>query len=330
MRNFRQVVSFFSIAAQKLISISSTLRISWKGLLRSLLWEKKGVRKRSRGLTSEYGRREKRPTTAAIKKFQEMIYGYYRNHKRILPWRNIQNPYHILVSEIMLQQTQVQRVAGKYEQFISKFPDFSALAGAPLKMVLKEWQGLGYNRRAIVLKQIAREVTERFGGDLPSSVETLETFPGIGRATASAIAAFAFQKPVVFIETNIRRVFIHVFFHDKIDIKDTEILPFIEKTLDTSNPRDWYYALMDYGVMLKKGHENPNRRSAHYQKQSPFPGSNRQVRGMILKMLTNESSLSEQKILQKLAICPEKLRDNLLQLEKEGFVKRKWRQFTIA
>ena len=259
-----------------------------------------------------------------------MIYRYYGEHGRSLPWRTTHNPYHILVSEIMLQQTQVQRVMGKYERFIKVFPDFSSLARAPLRMVLREWQGLGYNRRAVALKQIAQRVTKEFGGDLPSSVETLITFPGIGRATASAIAAFAFHEPMVFIETNIRRVFIHSFFHYKTNIRDTEIIPLVEKTLDTSNPREWYYALMDYGVMLKQECENPNRRSAHYQKQSPFQGSNMQVRGMILKMLTHESHVSECQIAQKLQISPEILKDNLIQLQKEGFVKKRWNKFAIA
>lgn len=274
--------------------------------------------------------RGKSLTTAAVQKFQKMIYQHYQEHGRKFPWRMTQNPYHILVSEIMLQQTQVQRIMGKYEPFIKLFPDFSSLARAPLRTVFREWQGLGYNRRAIALKQIAQRVTEEFHGSLPSSVETLITFPGIGRATASSISAFAFHKPAVFIETNIRRVFIHNFFHDKTHIRDAEILPLVEKTIDASNPREWYYALMDYGVMLKQKYENPNRRSAHYQKQSPFQGSNRQVRGKILKALANESYISECEIAQKLQIDQEKLKNNLAQLVKEGFIKSKEKRFTLA
>lgn len=269
-------------------------------------------------------------TSSEVRKFQGMIYCYYREHGRKLPWRMTQNPYHILVSEIMLQQTQVQRVTGKYEQFTKIFPDFSSLARAPLRLVVMEWQGLGYNRRAIALKQIAQRVIEEFHGNLPSAVETLITFPGIGRATACAISAFAFHIPTVFIETNIRRVFIHSFFHDKTNITDAEILPLVEKTIDTSNPRQWYYALMDYGVMLNQKYENFNRRSAHYQRQSPFQGSNRQVRGMILKALAGASSVSEPEMVQKLQISKEKLTSNLVQLEKEGFIKKKGKRFTLA
>ncbi|MGQ3684670.1 MAG: A/G-specific adenine glycosylase [Candidatus Loosdrechtia sp.] len=269
-------------------------------------------------------------TNAAVKKFRGIVYRYFKKYGRDLPWRATQNPYYILVSEIMLQQTQVQKVLEKYKWFIYTFPDIFSLARATLQEVLNEWQGLGYNRRAIALKQIARRVVDEFHGTIPSSAETLRTFPGIGNATASAIAAFAFQKPEVFIETNIRRVFIHCFFQDKDDIKDIEILPFVARTLDTANPRAWYYALMDYGVLLKSDHENPNRRSAHYQKQAPFQGSNRQIRGMILKVITQESYLSEHEIIQRLQVCPEKLRNNLSRLEREGFLKKKKRKFTIA
>lgn len=276
--------------------------------------------------------------------FQKIIYGYYREHARQFPWRMSRDPYHILVSEIMLQQTQTERVAQKYEQFITEFPDFSTLACAPLQKVLSVWQGLGYNRRAISLKTIARTVMEEFGACLPPDVELLKTLPGIGQATASAICAFAFNKPTVFIETNIRRVFIHFFFPHRDMVKDAEILPLVEMTLDKSNPREWYYALMDYGVMLKKELHltqlrNPNRRSAHYQLQSPFEGSNRQIRGMILKtLIAAQTDLSENEIVQEVKtlypqmypqIDSQKVKMNLIQLEKEGFIQKEEDRFSI-
>lgn len=272
----------------------------------------------------------RRATPATVRRFQNDVYSYYREYGRDLPWRVTHDPYYILVSEIMLQQTQVQRVLEKYEQFTRIFPNFPSLAKAPLRKILREWQGMGYNRRAIALKQIAQKVVEVFHGNLPASVETLMTFPGVGRATASAISVFAFQQPAVFIETNIRRVFIHCFFHDRIDVMDAEILTLVERTLDTSNPREWYYALMDYGVMLKTKYENPNRRSAHYQKQSPFQGSNRQIRGMVLKLLVQESYVSEHDIARKLNIHGENLKNNLAQLVKEGFIKKVRGKFTVA
>lgn len=269
-------------------------------------------------------------TPDRVRAFQEMIYAYYREHGRIFPWRRTHNPYHILLSEIMLQQTQTERVLEKYEQFINSFPDFPSLARAPLREILAVWQGLGYNRRTMALKKIAQTVMAEFRGNLPPSVEALMTLPGIGRATASAISAFAFNRPTVFLETNIRRTFIHHFFHGRNTVKDAEILPLVEKTLDASNPRLWYHALMDYGVMLKKRHQNPNRRSAHYQKQAPFEGSNRQIRGMILRTLVVELRLSESEIMGKLNVAPERVRRNLLQLEREGFIRKEGNRFTIA
>ena len=262
--------------------------------------------------------------------FQKLIYLFYPEHGRDFPWRTTHSPYHILVSEIMLQQTQTERVAEKYEQFINAFPNFSSLARAPFYKILRAWQGLGYNRRALALKKIAQRVMTKFHGNLPSSVEALMTLPGIGRATASAISAFAFNEPAIFIETNIRRVFIHHFFQNESSIKDTEILPLVEQTLDTSNPRRWYYALMDYGAALKREGQNPNRRSAHYQKQAPFEDSNRQIRGMILKALIMKSNVSEREIVRRLKMNPERVRRNLIQLQKEGFIEKRGNRFTIA
>jgi A/G-specific adenine glycosylase len=230
----------------------------------------------------------------------------------------------------MLQQTQTERVVEKYEQFIHSFPDFPSLARATLREILSVWQGLGYNRRAIALKTIAQTVMSEFHGNLPSSPETLTTLPGIGQATACAICAFAFNQPVVFIETNIRRVFIHHFFQKEKGVRDTEILPLVEETLDTSNPRKWYFALMDYGVMVKKESQNANKRSAHYQKQAPFEGSDRQIRGMILRALTMESPISQREIVRRLGMDPERVKKNLIQLQKEGFLKERRNQFTIA
>ncbi|MDR4497867.1 MAG: A/G-specific adenine glycosylase [Candidatus Scalindua sp.] len=279
---------------------------------------------------TEQGKSNKIQTPSTVSKFQQEIYSHYQEHGRNLPWRKTHDPYCIVVSEIMLQQTQVQRVMEKYGKFTRQFPDFSSLARAPLKKVLSEWQGLGYNRRAIALKQIARKVVDEFDGNLPSSVETLTSFPGIGKATAGAVAAFAFYQPVVFIETNIRRVYIHTFFHGWENIKDTEILPMVRNTLDTSNPREWYYALMDYGVMIKEKYENPNRRSAHYNKQSPFEGSNRQIRGMILKLLIRESSVSENEIVQKIHPDEGRIRTVLTQLVSEGFINKRGGKVSLA
>ena len=156
------------------------------------------------------------------------------------------------------------------------------------------------------------------------------TFPGIGKATAGAVAAFAFGSPVAFVETNIRTVFIYFFFRGENDVKDKEILPLVEKTLDYTNPREWYYALMDYGVMLKKQYRNLGKKSAHYTKQAPFKGSDRQVRGMILKTLLENSGVTEPELVKILCATPGRVRKILAQLEREGFISRKGTDITIA
>jgi A/G-specific adenine glycosylase len=230
----------------------------------------------------------------------------------------------------MLQQTQVGRVVEKYEPFLSAFPDFASLALAPLRNVLSVWQGMGYNRRAIALKRIAGEVTTYHNGVLPSSEEPLLKLPGIGKATASSILAFAFNKPSVFIETNIRRVFIHFFFSDRENIRDADILPIVEKTLDTANPREWYYALMDYGSLLKTTAQNPNRRSAHYKRQESFEGSRRQLRGKVLKKILTNPSVTASSLAHHTGKSPETIREVLRQLQKEGFIAKRGKRFVVS
>jgi A/G-specific adenine glycosylase len=274
--------------------------------------------------------KKKSLTPLCITLLQKLVYDYYTSNGRDLPWRKTTDPYHILVSEIMLQQTQVDRVLTKYREFISAFPDFASLARAPLRTILQVWQGMGYNRRALALRKIAHIVVRRFKGKLPSDIETLTTLPGIGSATASAIAAFAFNKPVVFVETNIRTVFLYLFFRNRQHIKDADLLPLVEKTLDRANPRVWYHALMDFGAMLKKTQRNPGRQSAHYTKQSSFEGSDRQIRGMILRALTDTARLSESQLIRVIAAQPKRVRRILCQLQEEQFIRKKGTTYTIA
>lgn len=269
-------------------------------------------------------------TPPAVDRFRQQIYGFYQDHGRQMPWRETADPYHILVSEIMLQQTQVERVALKYEPFITAFPDVASLAQAPLTEILLRWQGLGYNRRALALQRIAQRLVTEFQGKLPASVETLRTLPGIGAATAGALAAFAFNQPVVFIETNIRRVFLHCFFGDQSSIRDSEVLPLVDQTLDRSRPRLWYYALMDYGAMLKRATPNPNRRSAHYQRQSAFADSDRQIRGLILKTLLGSTALSVQELLRAVGKSPERTHALIEALIQEGFLEQTGTRLRIA
>jgi A/G-specific adenine glycosylase len=219
----------------------------------------------------------------------------------------------------MLQQTKTTTVIGKFEQFLEVFPDLNTLAQAPLQQVLLTWQGMGYNRRALALKNIAHIIVSRFDGEIPSSPETLKALPGIGAYTASAIVALAFNLPTVFIETNIRTVFIHFFFKERNSITDREILPLVDRTLYRENPREWYYALFDYGAMLKKEKSN-NYMSAHYLKQTPFKGSNREIRSQILKVLLTHNCISEDKINYYVKHSPVEINKNVKQLAKEGFL----------
>ena len=189
-------------------------------------------------------------------KFQSLIWNHYKKHGREMPWRGEKSAYKVLVSEIMLQQTQVSRVLSKYPQFLKVFPSIESLAKASLSVVLRSWQGLGYNRRAKFLHQLAKEVVLRHEGKIPKDYEELIALPGIGKATAGSLSAFAFNIPVPFIETNIRRVYIHHFFADRNDVLDVEILKLVELTLDKANPREWYYALGLWSLFEKPSFES--------------------------------------------------------------------------
>lgn len=265
-----------------------------------------------------------------MRAFRRTVRSFYLKHRRDMPWRETADPYHIVVSEIMLQQTQVERVHDKYRSFVQALPDFVSLSRAPLQQVLDLWQGLGYNRRAIALKRIAEQVCTHHGGMLPASVELLQALPGIGHATAGSIAAFAFNMPAAFVETNIRRVFIHHFFGDCQDVRDAEILPLVAEALDRKNPREWYYALMDYGAALKSQVSNPNRRSAHYVRQPKFEGSTRQKRGAILRIVLTHPGCVADEIAARLALAPSDILPILRQLEGEGFLKRIGTRYLIV
>lgn len=232
-----------------------------------------------------------RLTSSKIQAFQKEVWDHYRREARTLPWRKTKDPYHIVVSELMLQQTQVSRVLSKYDQFLKTFPNWNALASAQLPSVLSVWQGLGYNRRAKYLHQIANHVVREHQGRLPSDFKLLTDLPGIGPNTAGAILAYAFNIPHPFLETNIKAIYIHHFFPRKKSVSDTELLALVEATLDQKNPRRWFNALMDYGTMIKAVHGNAARRSATYTIQSVFKGSRREVRGAILRAVLQNKKL---------------------------------------
>lgn len=217
--------------------------------------------------------------------FIETVWALGKEYYRDLPWRNLDDPYAVLVSEIMLQQTQVARVARYWSRFLAAFPTLDALAAADVADVLELWQGLGYNRRALALKRAADLCAERFAGKLPDTVEGLVALPGIGPATAAGVMAFAHNRPAVYVETNVRAVFIHCLFPDRDAVADKEILPLVADVCPKDNPRAWYYALLDYGAQLKRETVNPSRRSAHHTRQSAFQGSRRQKRAEVLRIV---------------------------------------------
>lgn len=259
--------------------------------------------------------------------FVDTVIAHFRKNGRQLPWREPAangefNPYKIMVSELMLQQTQVSRVIPKYQQFISAYPTCHDLARAPLSEILVLWQGLGYNRRAKFLHQAAQSIHSDFDGKFPDSIEQLVKLPGIGQNTAGAIMAYAFNKPVVFIETNIRAVYIHSFFSNQADVNDSALIEHIAATLAQAKKqitvREWYWALMDYGVCIKSLHANPARRSKHHVVQTKFAGSQRELRGKILRALTSDNQKYNQ-IVTYVDSDP-RLDDVLLQLANEGLV----------
>ncbi len=248
-----------------------------------------------------------------VKEFQQKVLSEGTRLYRDMPWRNTQNPYYVLLSEVMLQQTQVDRVIPYFEKFIKEFPTVKALGEASFQEVLACWSGLGYNRRAQWLQEAARIVAEKYGEEVPTQVEELVTLPGIGKNTAAAICVYAYNQPKIFIETNIRTVYIHHFFADHVDdVKDADILELLEKTLYKENPRQWYWALMDYGTFLKKTHGNLSQKSSSYRKQSTFKGSVRQARGAILKLFLSQEVVTSGEVFG--------FDTAFDQLEKEGFI----------
>ncbi|HOL42485.1 MAG TPA: A/G-specific adenine glycosylase [Methanospirillum sp.] len=259
---------------------------------------------------------------ASINRFNAILSEFYQKNRRPMPWRDEITPYRVIVSEIMLQQTQVTRVLKKFDEFILVFPDFETLAQASLEDVLRAWQGLGYNRRAKYLLQIAQEIMNRWGGIVPDDPAMLQTLPGIGSATAGSIVVFTYDRPAVFIETNVRRVFIHHFFQDRVGVSDKEIYPVLTRTIDQYHPREWYYSIMDYGTFLTGVIENPNRRSRHYAVQSKFSGSDREIRGSIIRLLLNEGPVSFDLVYEKIPGDAGRIDRILGQMIHEGLLER--------
>lgn len=217
--------------------------------------------------------------------FQALIRQKGAELYRDMSWRQDTRAFFVLVSELMLQQTQVDRVIPKFEEFVATFPDIQVLADASLANVLSLWSGLGYNRRAKYIHDAAKMIMQDFGGKVPAGIEHLQRLPGVGPNTAGAIAVYAFNQPVVFIETNVRTVYFHHFFSGGEKVSDDTLRQLVADTLDYEDPRSFYWALMDYGTTLKKQGAGRTRQSRHYKRQSALKGSVREIRGQIVKVL---------------------------------------------
>ena len=236
----------------------------------------------------------------SLEDFQRKVKAMGEEHHRELPWRYIDDPYAVLVSEVMLQQTQVKRVLDYWPRFMRTFPSIDALASSEVSLVLEMWQGLGYNRRALALRKSAEICSRDYKGNLPVSYDELVALPGIGPATAAGVLSFALQKPSMYLETNVRTVFLHELFPGECDVHDKLIEPLVRLSCPSVDPRSWYYALLDYGAYLKATNPNPSRRSKHHSKQSKFEGSRRQKRAEILRMVLASEGMAEPQIVREL------------------------------
>jgi len=250
------------------------------------------------------------------------VWSFFKEQERGFAWRETYDPYEILVSEVMLQQTQTDRVARKYTEFLRKFPTVTALAQASTAEVIAAWQGLGYYRRALNLQRAAQEIIERFASQVPSNVSELETLPGIGAYTAAAIAIFAHGQTVPMIETNIRAVYLYSFFPRRENVADREILALVDETIDRRDTRRWFYALMDLGAELKKQRKKINHRSKHHTRQSTFEGSHRQLRAAVLRVLSERKKAKKSTLKKILGFESFRIEKALSELESEGFLCR--------
>ncbi|MBQ9004617.1 MAG: adenine glycosylase [Eggerthellaceae bacterium] len=265
--------------------------------------------------------------------FVALVAARGRELYRDLPWRNIDDAYGVLVSEVMLQQTQVARVMRFWPRWLAAFPTVDALAAADTATVLELWQGLGYNRRALALKHACEECSAESSGVLPRTADELVKLPGIGPATAAGVVAFAYNEPATYIETNVRSVFLHELFPNAESVSDRELAPYVADTCSNCDPRSWYYALLDYGAHLKQQIANPSRRSKHYARQSAFEGSRRQKRSFLLKqVLASPDGISQHALARALdeaelaagraAVDPALFEALVDDLAREGFFRR--------
>lgn len=282
-----------------------------------------------------------------VQEFNEILFAWNNNVYRPMDWRPkkrdtkvVLDPYRILVSEIMLQQTQVDRVRTKFAEFILRFPDVSMLARAPLRDVLRLWSGLGYNRRAKYLHQAAKAVVSEHDGKFPRDFTKLQALPGIGRSTAAAIMAFAWNEPYPMIDTNLRRILVRSFFDGNIP-SDAVLFDFAQAMIPTGRGRAWNYAMLDLGAMVCTARRHSDACPMFdfhgdvddfvYKKpQSKFKGSKRSYRGALLKALVAEGTLSRKAAEAFFADTPYDGKAAIDELLEEGILAKHKNNITLA
>lgn len=269
--------------------------------------------------------------SSSLEAFRLQILDFYDRHGRRFAWRETSDPYHILLSEVMLQQTQTSRVEPKYHLFLSLWPTFADLAACSLDELLFHWKGLGYNRRALNLRKSAK-MTEAWLWTIPDDPVAIASLPGVGKATAAALLAFCYQHKAIYLETNIRRVLLTCFYPEEEAVKDRDLEVLLASLAEgITDMKSWYYALMDYGVLLKNLLPNANVRSAHYAKQSTFENSNRQIRGQLIHLLSDTGAKEYGQIVDLLSLYEEeRIQACLMQLKNEGFVQESDNIYRIA
>lgn len=261
-----------------------------------------------------------------VRAFRRKIFSFYRTHRRDLPFRNTTEPYEITVSELMLQQTQVERVVEKYLAWVERWPDWHSLAAADRKSVLAAWQGLGYNRRAVFLHTMARTIVTDYSGVMPHDEAALRRLPGIGPYTARAIRIFAFGRQDAAIDTNIRRVLIHEL-KLPLDISPADLEAVARSVLPRGRARDWHYALMDYSRLALP---RSATRVRPLSRQSRFDGSLRQIRGEIVRRLSTARSVRLETIARDLGRTIDDVRRAAAGLERDGLVQVKSRTVRLS
>lgn len=254
--------------------------------------------------------------------FRRAVLDLYAREGRDFAWRRKGDPWAILVSEVMLQQTQTSRVAPKFDAWMARFPDAASLAAASTADVYDAWRGLGYNSRGLRLRACAAICARDYGGLPPADERLLLELPGVGRYTARAVLAFAYGVATAFLETNIRAALLFHFFPGQERVSDRQLEAVAERLLDRDDPRTWYYALMDYGAWLKKREPNPARKAAAYTRQSRFEGSVRQARGALLRALANRGPASIELLAAEAGIEYRRATTAVSGLVRDGIVKQ--------